>query len=134
MKLSNIENDFSSQDLDLLQRQLDLWRSQHARWTRLPPRAWSAAATLAGTLGASYVARRLRLSYMKLRGLADPTLEVPAVPTQARFVEVALGPWPSPGEKPGYRAELEGGKLSLHFGSDLPAVLALAEAFWRRQR
>ena len=132
MKSITSPHDFSSHDLDLLQQQLQRWRTRHARWVRLPPSAWSAAATLARTLGPSLVARRLRLSYVKLRRLANGGLELFAQPAQAKFVEVALDCWPGSGEKPGYRAELQKGKLTLELGSDLSAVLAVAEAFWRR--
>ena len=132
MKSIGPATSFSSQNLDLLQRQLEFWRTQHGPWARLPQSAWNAAATLARALGPSLVSRRLRLSYGKLRQLASPTPALAVAPDKTRFVEVALDPWPASSEQPGYRAELQGGKLTFQLGSDLSAVLALAEAFWRR--
>jgi hypothetical protein len=97
---------------------------------------WEAAVALARSQGVSYVCRRLRLSYVELRRRVDARAKgARSRPLKPGFVEVPLGNYVGPAA--GYRAELSEatrGKLTLHLGEDLQAVLALAESFWRREK
>ena len=88
----------------------------------------------AQSLGVSYVCRRLRLSYVQLRRrLSERTKDPKRLPLKTSFVEVPLENYGT--QISGYRAELSRGsgeKLTLYLGTDLRAVLALAESLWRR--
>jgi hypothetical protein len=128
---------FSTTDLNRLQRQLACWRQSQTQRTRLPEAVWAAAGTLAGTHGVSRVARTLGLDYHKLKRRVTPaggrSLAIRPPPA---FVELqlasALG-----GDAHSCRIELSapaGGTMTLHLPCAAPAVLGLAEAFWRRAR
>ena len=129
---------YSTTDLDTLCTQLTDWRRRQTGRMRLPGDLWSSAARLARSLGVGPVARRLRLDYYKLKRLAagtpDPLTEAVS---PVGFVEVALAPSAGLGGAPGYSAHLHdgaAGRLTLQLGGDLGAVMALAEAFWKRPR
>jgi hypothetical protein len=127
---------FSETDLKELQRQLLSWRKSQFQRTRLPEEIWNSAAELARTQGVSYVARALRLDYYRLkRQVAQgPEKSSPITPPPT-FVELQL----TPGERDGVACRIEltdvgGAKMSVHFPGDSTTIVALAEAFWRRER
>ncbi len=104
---------------------------------RIPEEVWVAAAALARTQGVSWVARTLRLNYHKLRRRCTAAdAGVPAAGAVASFVELHLedsGVEVSHA-KP-FRVELgeaHGARMTIELGQDVPALVALAEAFWRR--
>jgi len=130
-------SEFSTTDLDTLERQLDAWRRRQGKQSRLPVEVWESAGLLARALGVSQVSRRLRLGYHKLsrwmgqRGHRPPNLPPPT------FVELAVAAPSGVAASPEFRAELagpDGAGLTLHLGREAGAVVALAEAFWRRER
>jgi hypothetical protein len=138
MKSIMHSEEFSTSDLSQLQNQLDAWRGQQGGRAPLPAAVWRSAAVLARSLGVSQVSRALRLSYQKLnRSLASGREGPRDWPGKTTFVELARG-GPQDFERGReYRAELgegAGDKLTLHLGSDVRAVVALAESFWRRNR
>lgn len=126
---------FSTTDLDQLERQLDGWRQSQSQYSRLPKEAWAAATALARELGVSPVAQRLGLGYNKLKHLSAPAAALARRGTKAAdFVEVQLGDW---GSGPGNccRVELSdgaGGRMTVDLPADSPAVVGLAQGFWRR--
>ena len=128
-------NEFSNTDLNQLERQLVTWRRRQPGRTRLPANLWEAAAELARCLGVSQVSRRLRLDYYKLSRWAAQA-HPKGGPPKTPFVELVLA---GPGQADGgqeFRAETGGpggSRLTLHLGRNVSAVVALAEAFWRRQ-
>jgi len=128
-------NEFSNTDLNQLERQVAGWRRRQPSHTRLPGNIWDAAAALAPSLGVSQVSRRLRLDYYKLkRWAAEANPE--GGPPKTSFVELVLAGPGNSGCGQEFRAEtggLGGSRLTLHLGRDVSAVVALAEAFWRRE-
>ena len=127
---------FSTTDLRQLHRQLCAWRQAQAPRTRLPKPLWAAAATLATTHGVSAVARLLGLDYYALKRRVTSAPK-PSVSTDSPpgFVELQLDE--VLGAAGSCRVELfdsAGGKMTVHLPGDAPAVLALAQAFWRRGR
>ena len=132
-----IDREFSHTDLNLLQRQLRDWRRRQRGRARLPDSVWRSAAALARSLGASHVARTLGLGYYKLkRRMCQGADGQPVDPPPALFVELALGGLSGADGLRGYRAEVSNGtpdRLTLHLDGDVSAVVALAEACWRRR-
>ena len=126
---------FSATDLSQLHRQLDSWRQSEPQRARLPEAVWASAATLATIHGVSCVARTLGLSYTKLKRRATQAPGIPAPTTSPpTFVELQLDDSLGGASRP-CRVELSdpaGGKMTVHLPLDSPAVLGLAEAFWRR--
>lgn len=128
---------FSRTDLRQLHRQVVAWRQAQPSRTRLPEPLWAAAATLAVPHGVSAVARLLQLDYYKLKGRVTPTpgrsVRTSSPPA---FVELQLEDALGGGSR-SCRIELSdaaGEKMTMHLPGDAPAVLALAQAFWRRGR
>jgi hypothetical protein len=128
---------FSTTDLRQLHRQVVAWRQAQPSRTRLPEPLWAAAATLAVPHGVSAVARLLQLDYYKLK---RRVIEAPAISARSTsppaFVELQLEDALGGGSR-SCRIELSdaaGGKMTMHLPGDAPAVLALAQAFWRRGR
>jgi hypothetical protein len=128
---------FSATDLQQLEGQLTLWRRARRRRRRLPEELWAAAVTLARIHGLSRVARRLRLDYYKLQreasGPVRPSTPKPVAACPEGFVEL---PWGASAPGPmAWRVEwrnAQGATMTLHLPGDTAAVVALAEAFWRR--
>lgn len=129
-------NGFSSTDLVALQREVTAWRRAQRGRSRIPEDVWGAAAALAGSQGVSRVARTLHLDYHKLRrrcskGAGD-TCKSAGSPT---FVEVQLEP--SLGVPAGrWHIELHdesARRLTIEMGSEIPALVAVVEAFWKRR-
>lgn len=129
-------NGFSSTDLDTLQRQKTAWRRAQQGRSRLPEELWAAAATIAGSQGVSWVARVLHLDYYKLKRRCPKGAGDTSRPTHSQtFVEVQLEP---PISLPTARWHIElrdesTARLSIEMGSEIPALLALVEAFWKRR-
>jgi len=126
----------SSTNLIGLQRELNRWRRSQPGRTALPEALWQSAATLACSEGVSAVARTLRLDYYKLKRLAAscPAPALSGAPTT--FVELALSP-PRSEASSLCRIELEdrtGAKVRMVAPGDVGALVALAQAFWRRER
>jgi hypothetical protein len=95
------------------------------------------AAVLARTHGVSRVSRALRLNFHKLRRcLAPPALRASGPRRPATFIELA--PLAVSGPSDGaFVVELcagDHGRMTVRFSGDRPALLGLAEAFWRRNR
>jgi hypothetical protein len=126
---------FSATDLSQLHRQLGSWRQSQPQCARLPEAVWASAAALATTHGVSCVARTLGLGYTKLKQRATQAPGVPAPTTPPpTFVELQLDD-SLRGTCRSCRVELSdpaGGKMTVHLPLDSPAMLRLAEAFWRR--
>ncbi len=131
---------FSRTDLNQLQRQLRIWRESRPPRTRLPDQLWKAAAALAGRYGVSYVAGHLRLEYNKLRRkLETQSLRSSRMaPTAAPKGFVELRALELPGLTGGAcTVELSDGggeKMTVQLAGEASALVALAEAFWRRRR
>ena len=128
---------FSATDLGELQRQLGAWRRGQTGRARIPEEVWMAAAALARTQGVSWVARTLRLDYYKLRRRCPGAdASVPAAGAVASFVELHLeDSGVGVGHARAFRVELgeaRGARMTVELGQDVPALVALAEAFWRR--
>lgn len=127
---------FSTSDLHHLQRQLGAWRQRRRGRARLPEALWQAASALARQHGVSWVARALRLDFHKLRRRAEPpTPPSPAATSSPQWVEVQLEPTRPPGPRE-VRIELadaRGARMTLELGHDVPAMVAVAQAFWNRR-
>lgn len=130
-------NGFSSTDLVALQREVAAWRRAQRGRSRIPEDVWAAAAALAGSEGMSRVARALHLDYYKLRrrcskGAGGDRCRSAGSPT---FVEVQLEPSLSvPSAR--WHIELHDGsarRLSIEMGNEIPALVAVVEAFWKRR-
>lgn len=129
-------NGFSGTDLAALQRQVAAWRRARRGRCRLPDELWAAAASLGNSEGVSWVARALRLDYYRLKRRcaqgAIGTVKRAGSPT---FVEVQLDP--SFAEHRGrWRIELRdesAARLTIEMGTDLPALVAVVDAFWKRR-
>lgn len=126
---------FSATDLNALGRQLSPWRRRQTGGTRIPDEVWAAAAALARTQGLSWVARTLRLDYYNLRRQCAPAdAGARANNAVATFVELQLEE-SGRGSGRTFRVELaeaRGARMTIELGQDVPALIALAEAFWRR--
>ena len=109
------------------------WRRSQTRRTPIPEPAWEAAATLARTHGVSRVAQILRLDFYKLRRRSIPGLPSSSPPG---FVEI---PWKSLATASGTASctvelcDAQGGKMTVQWAGEAAVLVALAEAFWRRQ-
>ena len=129
---------FSTTDLRQLLRQLVAWRQSQPPRARLPEPLWAAAATLATTHGVSAVARLLSLDYYQLKRRVTPAARPPARATPPPgFVELQLADALGGGSGSTCRIELSdpaGGKMTVLLPGGSPAVLALAQGFWRRTR
>lgn len=134
------EPQFSATDLNQLRRQLNTWRRSQSQRTRLPEEVWELATTLARAHGVSHVARTLRLNFYKLRRrLTDappPAAQRVRPGPPPGFVELQ---WEGPANAIGGECIVElsdarGKKMRLRLPGDTPALVGLAEAFWRQQR
>lgn len=129
-------NGFSATDLATLQRQVAAWRRARRGRSRIPDALWAAAAALGNSEGVSWVARTLRLDYYRLKRRCAPgavgTVKPAGSPT---FVEVRLDP--SFTEHTGrWRIELRdesAARLTIEMGKDVPALVAMVDAFRKRR-
>jgi len=131
---------FSRTNLNQLQQQLNAWRESQRPRARLPDELWRAAAALAATHGVSYVAGHLRLEYNKLRRkLESPSPRSAPMSSAAApkgFVELPAIDWPGLAGR-ACTVELSAGgseKMTVRMSGETSALVALAEAFWRRRR
>ena len=133
--------------VDAARRAVAAWRRQRRRGARMPESLWAEAASLAGVLGVSPVARRLDIGHQSLKkrlvvakcgGVAGAGDQRPVA-----FMELSRATWASPAvATPGTAAaagaviELtswDGTQMVVRIGTGTPVdVLGLAEAFWRR--
>jgi hypothetical protein len=74
--------------IELLQRQLDQFRSGHPHRTRLPESLWQSAVELARQHGLYSVAHPLRLDYMQLKKRLGGVVTVPRKAVAPAFVEL----------------------------------------------
>ena len=118
-----------------VRRQLKAWRKTRKYRERIPESVWTASCELAHTFGVSRVSRAVPVSYYALKervqGAKQPHRHSD---NQAAFVEL---PMPAPTRQSECLVELEdrlGAKMTLRLAPGSSAeVLALAQAFWRRQ-
>ena len=124
-------------DVEPLRCQFEAWRQTRKRGERIPESLWQAAAKLAGAFGAGRVSRVLGVGYYALQERARQGRQ-PSCPgnSTAAFIEL---PMPAPALMAGNQCLIEledgrGAKMTLRLapGSDRQ-VLALAQAFWRRE-
>ena len=129
-------NGFSATDLEALQRQVTTWRRAQRGRSRLPNDLWDAAVSLAGSKGVSWVARALRLDYHRLKRRCTQGAGDASKPgSSPTFVEVQLDPSPS---DPTHRWRIElhdesAACLTIDMGNEIPALVAVVEAFWKRR-
>jgi hypothetical protein len=120
--------------LEEVQRQFSSWRKTRKRRTRIPPRLWQAAVSLAGRYSMHKISTTLRVNYTQLRKQVSLAGTVPAaspLPPLVHFVEYAV---PTP-HRPECLIEMEnrhGDKMRIFIGSslDLPG---LSRSFWSRK-
>lgn len=128
--------EFSTSDLDQLQRQLSRWRRRRRGRARLPEEVWLAAAALAQKHGVSWVARNLHLDFYKLRQRCEAAAPLPPAPTSPpQWVELQLEA-PNPRGLREVRIELadgRGARMTFELAHDLPALVALSQTFWNRR-
>ena len=132
--MSTESKPFSS-SVEPLRGQLDAWRQSRARGERIPESLWQAAAELARAFGVGRVARALGVGYHPLKEWAQAPREPGrSAEKAAAFIEL---PMAAPMHRSEWLVELEdgrGAKMTLRLGPGSGSdVLALAQAFWRRQ-
>jgi len=126
-----------SSKIEPLRQQIEAWRKSRAPGQRMPEPLWEGATELAKQFGVSPVQRILRVDYRGLEyratGVDKNQSTKPPPPAKTTFVE--LPALISPARRVEHTIELEdaaGRKLTVKVcGSDLTAVLPLAQAFWR---
>ena len=129
-------NGFSATDLAALQHQVTAWRRAQRGRPRLPEDLWAAAAALAGSEGVSWVARVLHLDYYRLKRRCTEGAGDTSKPARSpTFVEVQLEPSLS---EPTARWHIElrdesAARLTIEMGNEIPALVALVEAFLKRR-
>ena len=103
----------------------------------MPAEVWELAAALARTHGISRVSRTLRLSFYKLRRRIQPPAALPSsAPAPSGFIELApvTGLGLSGGACVIELGDGDRSRMTIRLASEGPALLGLAEAFWRRER
>ena len=131
----NTESDQFLTEVEPVRCQLQAWRQTRKHRDRIPESLWQAMAQLARAFGVSRVCQALRIGYYALQGRVQggkPSGR--SSDHQAAFVEL---PMPALlGQSPCV-VELEdrlGAKMTLRLAPGSGnEVLALVEAFWRRQ-
>lgn len=118
-----------------LRCQLEAWRQNRKQGEHIPESLWDAAIELAADFGVGRLSRALGVGYYALKERAQASRHRGRSGNQpAAFIELPL---PTPSARIDYVVELEDGRgakmtLRLAPGSGRD-VLALAQAFWRRQ-
>ncbi|HET7873274.1 MAG TPA: hypothetical protein VFL42_12225 [Terriglobales bacterium] len=124
-------------EVEPLRCQFEAWRQIRKHGEHIPETLWQAAAKLAGAFGVGRVSRALGVGYYALKERAqDGRQPGRSGGESAAFIELPRA-HPAPMTHSECLIELEdgrGSKMTLRLapgsGSD---VLALAQAFWRRQ-
>jgi hypothetical protein len=132
----NSESTTFPSEVQSLRGQFQAWRETRKQGEHIPQSLWEAAAKLAGACGVSRVSRALGVGYYPLKErVPDGGQTSRSANEAAAFIE--LPPPTATMARSDYVVELEdgrGAKMTLHLapgsGSE---VLALAQAFWRRQ-
>ena len=122
-------------EVEPLRCQYEAWRQTRKQGEHIPESLWEAAARLAGAFGVGRVSRALGVGYYALRERVQEGSQPSRSGHQAAaFIELPL---PTPSARVDYLVELEdgrGAKMTLRLGPGSGSeVLALAQAFWRRQ-
>ena len=120
-------------EVEELRQRLNAWRQKPDREKRLPELLWEEAVGLARSHGVSLVAVALGLSYTALKQRSGASTKSLAVRTQPAFVEVGMV---GPAVRSECLVELQDGSqcrmnIRLEAGAT-GALVALAQAFWRR--
>jgi len=121
--------------IEPVHRQLQAWRRARKHRERIPDSLWKAMTELAGVFGVSRVSQAMGVEYHGLKERVHGSKQ-PGRPSdnQPAFVEL---PVPVPTHQSECLVELEdrlGAKMTLRLGPGSGAeVLALVQAFWRRQ-
>jgi hypothetical protein len=133
--MMNTESTSFQSEVEPLRRQFEAWRQMRKDGEHIPETLWEAAAKLAVGFGVGRVSRVLGIGYHALKErLPDGCQPSRSGNQAAAFIELPLSTSTAPRE---YVVELEDGRgakmtLRLAPGSD-SQMLALAQAFWRRQ-
>ena len=122
--------------LHSLRRQIQLWRVQRDRRTRMPRELWAEAVACAGVHGVWETAQVLRLNYASLRDrMATSAPERSAMPSGFVEIDLAAVAPPSPAE---FTVELhrrDGSKLCVQLPSGARAeLLTMVERFLGGER
>jgi hypothetical protein len=132
----NTESTPFRSEVEPLRCQFEAWRQTRKQGDHIPESLWEAAVKLASAFGVGRVSRVLGVGYHALKERAqDGCQPSRSSNPAAAFIELPLPTTPIP--QSDYVVELEdgrGAKMTLRLapgsGSE---VLALAQAFWRRQ-
>ena len=133
-KMNTKSTPFQS-EVEPLRCQLETWRQTRKPGEHIPESLWEAAAKLAGAFGVGRVSRALGVGYYALKERARDGGQPSGSGQQAAaFIELPL---PTAIARSDYLVELEdgrGAKMTLRLApGSTSEVLALAQAFWRRQ-
>jgi hypothetical protein len=131
----NTESTPFRSEVEALRCQFEAWRQTRKHGEHIPESLWEGAAKLAGAFGVGRVSRALGVGYYALKERAQESWQPSRSSNQAAaFIELPL---PTRVSRSDYLIELEdgrGAKMTLRLapgsGSE---VLALVQAFWRRQ-
>ena len=134
VKMNTQSTAFTS-EVEPLRCQFEAWRQTRKQGEHIPESLWERAAKLAGVFGVGRVSRALGVGYHALKERAQDGCRPSRSGDQpASFVELPL---PTPIPRSDYVVELEdglGAKMTLRLAPGSGGeVLALAQAFWRRQ-
>jgi len=118
-----------------VRHELEAWRRTRKHRDRIPDSLWKAMTELARVFGVSRVSQAMGVEYYGLKERVQGSEPVGrSSDNQAAFVEL---PMPAQTPQNEYLVELEdrlGAKMTLRLAPGSSAeVLALAQAFWRRQ-
>ena len=131
----NTESTPFRSEVEPLRCQFEAWRQTRKHGEHIPESLWEPATKLARAFGTARVCRALGVGYHALKERAQSSREPGrCVKESAAFIEV---PTLTPARGSEYLVEFEDGRgakmtLRLAPGSE-SQVLALAQAFWRRQ-
>jgi hypothetical protein len=119
---------------------LAAWRQRRKHREPIPETLWRRMAGLARRYGLSPVAQALRVNYNGLKQHMEAGATAPSYGRGAlapAFVEMPVGPGPSPASVPGWVIELEdrgGSKLTLRLPPrQSVAALTVARGLWRHR-
>ena len=134
VKMNTQSTRFQS-EVEPLRCQFEAWRQTRKHGEHIPQSLWEPAAKLAGAFGVGRVSRALGVGYYALKERAPDGCQPSRSDNQtAVFIELPL---PTPIPQSDSVVELEdgrGAKMTLRLASGSASqVLALAQAFWRRQ-